>query len=430
MRHTLLERCIAALIVVVFFGIVLHAPVTVFISSVWPGVALPAKAWKEVLIILGLLLLATVVTMRKSWPIIYNDWLVRFSLLYVALHVVMAVLMWSEWSQVVAGLLIDLRYVGFFLLVYGAVQLLPDMRPQLLRAGVAGAVIVIGFGVLQLFLPPDILRHIGYDKQTTIAPYLTVDENPEYVRINSTLRGPNPLGAYVVIVLALGAAAIAKKKWQLTSWKRMVITVAGFAASVAVLWASYSRSAKGAALIALGCIVLLAYWHKLSWKIIVAAAVAAGLLLGGLYVSRESDFVSHVILHEDPNEGNAVNSNDGHFESLENGVELMARQPYGAGVGSTGSASLQGENPIIIENQYLFIAHEVGWAGLALFMVLFGTILYRLWRRRDDWLALGVLASGIGLAAIGLLLPVWVDDTVSIVWWGLAAIALAHKGGK
>jgi hypothetical protein len=33
------------------------------------------------------------------------------------------------------------------------------------------------------------------------------------------------------------------------------------------------------------------------------------------------------------------------------------------------------------------------------------------------------LASGIGLALIGLLLPVWVDDTVSIVWWGLAAIA-------
>jgi hypothetical protein len=52
----------------------------------------------------------------------------------------------------------------------------------------------------------------------------------------------------------------------------------------------------------------------------------------------------------------------------------------------------------------------------------------RLWQRRTDWLALGLFSSGIGLALIGLLLPVWVDDTVSIVWWGLAAVAIAKKG--
>ena len=47
------------------------------------------------------------------------------------------------------------------------------------------------------------------------------------------------------------------------------------------------------------------------------------------------------------------------------------------------------------------------------------------WKRRQDWLALGVFGSGIGLALIGVLLPVWVDDTVSIVWWALLAIVLA-----
>ena len=103
----------------------------------------------------------------------------------------------------------------------------------------------------------------------------------------------------------------------------------------------------------------------------------------------------------------------------------MVRQPFGAGIGSTGSASLGTDQPLIIENQYLFIAHETGWIGLTVFIGLFGLILRRLWQRRRDWLALGVFASGIGLAVIGLLLPVWVDDTVSIVWWGLAAVALA-----
>ena len=83
---------------------------------------------------------------------------------------------------------------------------------------------------------------------------------------------------------------------------------------------------------------------------------------------------------------------------------------------------------MVIENQYLFIAHEVGWLGLAFFMYIFITTLRRLWQRRDDWRAAAVFASGIGLAVIGLLLPVWVDDTVSIVWWGISAVILAGEG--
>ena len=43
---------------------------------------------------------------------------------------------------------------------------------------------------------------------------------------------------------------------------------------------------------------------------------------------------------------------------------------------------------------------------------------------RHGALSLGVFASGCGLAIVGLLLPVWVDDTVSIIWWGLAGVAI------
>ncbi|HRQ98131.1 MAG TPA: hypothetical protein PK265_02290, partial [Candidatus Saccharibacteria bacterium] len=83
--------------------------------------------------------------------------------------------------------------------------------------------------------------------------------------------------------------------------------------------------------------------------------------------------------------------------------------------------------PLIIENQYLFIAHEVGWLGLILFVSIYVAVLMKLWDRRKNYLALGVFASGIGLALIGLLLPVWVDDTTAIIWWGLAAIALGMR---
>ncbi len=135
--------------------------------------------------------------------------------------------------------------------------------------------------------------------------------------------------------------------------------------------------------------------------------------------------MSQVILHEDPDEGNDVNSNDGHAESLAEGTNRMLRQPLGAGIGSTGSASLYTDDPIIIENQYLFVAHETGWVGLVIYVMINYLALQLLWFRREHWLALGVFASGIGIAIAGLFLPVWVDDTVSIIWWGLAAIALA-----
>jgi hypothetical protein len=113
---------------------------------------------------------------------------------------------------------------------------------------------------------------------------------------------------------------------------------------------------------------------------------------------------------------------------LQNGLNKFINQPLGAGVGSTGSASLYSDSPIVIENQYFFIAHEAGWLGLGLFIYIFGLILIYLWNKRKNWLVLGVFASGIGLAIIGVLLPVLVDDTVSIVWWGMAAVALSSQG--
>ena len=141
-------------------------------------------------------------------------------------------------------------------------------------------------------------------------------------------------------------------------------------------------------------------------------------------MARNTSFISNIVLHENPNGGSSVNSNEGHLSSINDSFIQLMKQPLGAGIGSTGSASLLGKNAEIVENQYLFVAHEAGWLGLALFMFIFVSIMIRLWRLRDDWLALGIFASGVGLAIIGIFLPVWTDDTVSIIWWGLAAIAL------
>jgi hypothetical protein len=162
----------------------------------------------------------------------------------------------------------------------------------------------------------------------------------------------------------------------------------------------------------------------MSRKAWIATAVALFAVTGALIVGQGSSLIANVLLHDNPNGGGEISSNEAHIESLEVGAERVMQQPLGGGIGSTGSASLYGDAPLIIENQYLFIAHEAGWIGLLVFIVIYIGILARLWKQRKDWLSLGLFASGIGIGLIGLLLPVWADDTVSIVWWGLAGLAL------
>lgn len=426
MSASRLEKVYAAIIVVIFGGIVLHAPLSVWLGSVFPEYELLIKSWKELLMLVLIPLALIVVSRRHLWRQLTQDWIFRIIILYTVLHLLLVVFMYQGVSATAAGLAIDLRYVLFFGLVYVLLKTQPQYRQLMVKIGSIGAAIVVGFATLQLFLPADILKYIGYGNDT-IAPYLTVDKNPDFVRVNSTLRGPNPLGAYAGIVLTLLAAALVRRKLQFISLPRGVALGLLTLCSLTALWISYSRSALVAAIIGVCLVLAMTIARRLSRKawIITSAVVCA--LVGGLIIGQSSTFVSNVLLHENPNGGSAISSNDDHITSLETGIERMVSQPFGAGVGSTGSASLYGDSPIIIENQYLLIAHESGWAGFALFITLFVMILWRLWCGRRDWLSLGMFTSGVGMAFIGLLLPVWVDDTVAIIWWGLAAIALAKE---
>lgn len=427
MKTSRLEKIYVALLLVIFGGIVLHAPLSVGLGTLFPDYALLIKSWKEIILLALIPVAATIVTKRRLWRELLNDWIFRIVIAYAALHIITALISFQGATATMAGLAIDLRYILFFTLVYVAIRALPQYSKWFLRVGIIGASIVVGFATIQLFLPPDFLKIIGYGRDT-IVPYLTVDQNPDYIRYSSTLRGPNPLGAYAVMALAFLTVLWARGmvKWEL---KRFTITVWLLTiCAVIALWVSYSRSSLVGGIVA----VVLAFIVAVGWKFPrrswIAAVAMIIALLCVLFAARGTEFVSNVILHENQNGGSSVSSNDGHVSSLQTGVNQMIRQPFGGGIGSTGSASLYGDSPIIIENQYLSIAHETGWLGLGIFLALFTLIMQRLWQKRQDWLSLGVFASGVGIALIGLLLPVWVDDAVSIIWWGLAALALA--GGK
>lgn len=417
------KRFFLLILLIVVVGVVFHAPLSVGLGVLFPDYSLLIKSWKEILMVLLIPLAVVMVTKQKMWRELGRDWIFRIVIAYTTLHLLIMALFWQGSGPTLAGLAIDLRYVLFFGLVYVLVRVMPQTRRSIIIAAIIGAFVVTVFAVLQLFLPPDILKYIGYGKET-IEPYLTVDKNPDYIRVNSTLRGPNPLGAYAGMVLGLVSAALVRFKLNLKDKKEFAATcVLAISASVA-LWISYSRSALVAGIVTVLVVIGVTVLKKISKRVWATFAVTLVVLASGLVLARDTPFVSNVLFHENPNGGSSVSSNDGHVESLQYGIGQLLREPLGSGVGSTGSASLLGDQPVIVENQYLFIGHEVGVLGVALFLVLFTLVLIRLWNKRQDWLALGLFASGIGLGLIGILLPVWVDDTVSIIWWGLAATAL------
>ena len=428
MKLAWLTSVYAIILLIIFGGIVVHAPLTVWLGTVFPDYSPLIKSWKEILMIPAALLAGVLVTRQGLWRELSRDWLFRLIVAYALLHIVLAIILPQDTLAQLAGFAIDLRYVLFFGLVYVLIRLAPQWRKQIVYVGAIGAVIVVGFATLQLFLPKDTLSYIGYSKQT-IAPYLTVDENPDFIRYSSTLRGPNPLGAYAGIVLGMITALLVRRKLPLERKKVLWATGAITACSLVAVWINYSRSALVAAIVTVLIVLGVTMLRRMSRRAWLAVGVVFVILAGSLAAAWESNFVSNVILHENPTTGAEVSSNDGHVESLIFGVGRLVAQPLGAGIGSTGSASLydDDEGGVIIENQYLYIAHETGWLGLALFVAIFGLIMVRLWRARDDWLALGAFASGVGMALIGLLLPVWADDTVAIVWWALAATALGGE---
>lgn len=76
---------------------------------------------------------------------------------------------------------------------------------------------------------------------------------------------------------------------------------------------------------------------RLPKALLVGLGLTALVVRGSLVALKDTQFVSQVILHEDPEEGGDINRNDGHVESLIDGTNRMINQPLGAGIGSTGS---------------------------------------------------------------------------------------------
>lgn len=412
----ILSYFIAAILVILPF----HELLAVWIGSNSEHLDL-VRIWKEILISLmvpPVIWLVWRTAGLRTWAA--RSWVLRLYAVYFVLHLVLG--SWALIShRVVASALIysfivNLRFIGFFLICAVAAAGCRFLKDNWTRLVIWPSVAVIVFGLLQKFvLPLDFLRHLGYGPKT-IPAYQTVDADIHYRRIQSSLRGANPLGAYLVLIISTAIVGL-KARW---------LRVLYLLAALITIFLTYSRSAWIGLVTSFAALIYLG-GRKLSPRITTVFLMTIVLVAAGLYVFRGSQTVQDTLLHTSNRSTSALTSNEARTSALHQAASDVVHQPLGGGPGTAGPASARntGHPARIAENYYLQIGQEVGIVGLVVFLVIILAVAKELWLRRADGLAKLLLASLVGISIINLISHAWVDDTLSLIWWGLAGIACA-----
>lgn len=404
-----------------------HALFTTWVGSNVGNVLL-WRAWKEVL--LALLLVVGLWYFLKDSRlrgVIWGRLVNKLIFLYALWHVFNILVTSRDYDAMAQGLSINLRFFLFFVLLQIVLYYKPISRTQLLKIILIPGIGVVVFGLLQLFmLPKDFLTWFGYNKQTTIPPYFTIDEQQDVIRYASTLSGPNTLGAYLAFILSVHVGAWQSLASRVKHMQLSAIAGGLVLATLIVLYASHSRSAWIAGTITIGLYVFLSVPKR--WRLGLVGIGVIGIVLLGMagYQYRDSQFVRDVVLHDDPQQGGEVSSNSGHIEALLSGLEDVQNEPLvGCGVGCAGPASVRHEDGAkIAENYYVQVGQETGLIGAGLFIVIIGAVARELYSKRKDSLTLMMFASLIGLSVANLLLHTWADETLAYIWWGTLAVVL------
>ena len=418
-----LEKLIVGILATIVALLPLHA----FIST-WGGTAIGPlwlwKSWKELLLVpLVGLVLFWLCTHLSALRVLLRDRLIQVGMVYTVLVLVFTRVGWTtlDHPAVLAGFAFDLRYIAMFILGYIAVRFgrLPyaTFTPRIMRSIVWIGVALAVVGILQVtIIPREFLSQFGYEKFVTIAPYLTIDEKSPYIiRAFATLRGPNDYGAYLVMTLAVTLASVMATRRKLSFAGLQLIAI----------FLSHSRSAYIAAFVVLGLWLGLTIGSerlKRYWLYIVGGVVSL-LLIASL--SLVSPTVRLIVFHSSVNDTHLTEGSiDDRSNSMTATLGRVIENPLGCGTGCSGPASYYGADARISENYYLQIAEEYGIVGVGLWIAMFVLVMRRLYVLRRSPLAFALFMSGAGIAIIGLLLHVWVDDPLSMTWWVLAGLVV------
>ena len=403
-----------------------HAFLTVWGASLGANYTL-LRLWKEGLLVLSVLgVLALLAMDHKIRSHTLSRRLIWLILAYMSLNLVWGLLALNQHDVTTKafgyGLISNLRFLAFFLVAWAVALRMARLRTHWQWMVYWPAIGVIFFGLLQIaILPHDFLRHFGYGP-ATIPAVETINHNQHYIRIASTLRGANPLGAYLIIPISLLGVLLLRTAQR--TWRQAALLVA----ALIVLLFTFSRSAWVGAVLSVLTLLFLSRLTRRSQR--VALAVCGGLIVlaaGLSLVFHDSMHFKNFVFHTQTHSESPVSSNQGHVSALKTGLRDVAHHPLGNGPGTAGPASVYntGHPTRIAENYFLQVGQETGWLGLLLFLLINVGVAALLYVRRADPLALSLFASLIGLTFINLLSHAWADDTLAYVWWGLAGVALA-----
>ncbi len=326
-----------------------------------------------------------------------------------------------------AGFIFNTRFLAFFLFA----QILAIILNKAVLEKAVFWIICIGgsvvsiFGLLQMTIfPKNILSHIGYSK-TTILPYYTIANNSNFVRIISTLRGPNELGAYMVFWLPI-LLIVTLKNWD-RGLKFRYIAGMIWIASIITLYGSGSRSAIIASLASVSIAVYFIANKQIKKNLLIITLIIGVIASIALIAGRNTRFEQFTLLHKDVSVQSGTTSNYQHYQSLKVALKIIKEHPLGLGVGTTNVPSTYGPQGLTIENYFLEMMVETGIIGGILFLLICIILAFELWKNQDDDIAKALLAGLIGISIAAMLLPAWEDETLSMLFWGLAGIVITKK---
>lgn len=431
LRNNLLKYGVAVILVL----IPLHAFLSVWLAN-FLGNYTVVRLWKEVLLIFLFTLAISAILANKNT---FSTFKLNKPLKILAICIVLYILMFAVFGayslafgniKVMAigySIISATRFLLFFIicLVAGVLHKEWFKKHMYILLFVPASVVVV-FGLLQAtVLPVDFLKHFGYN-DSTIKSYIAVDEKVEYARTQSTLRGPNPLGAYLVVIISALVAVIMRQQKIKWYW---ILTLLS---TVIVLYTTYSRSAYIGLILAVGAVVFMAVKTNKSRKVLLYLALSVALMAGaGLYVLRDNDTVQNVIFHTDEHSASQASSNEHRTGALQLAVQDIFGNPVGGGPGSAGPASVYNNSAVLSENYFLQIGQEVGIVGLALFIAICALLVLQLWQLRNKTLlAPALIAAFLGLIFVNLVSHAWADDTLAYIWWGFAGLVVGMYGIK
>src|ERR1035437_6399754 len=308
---------LSSLVLIVLFLIPFHAFLTVWGAQL-VGHYTALRLWKEALlslIMVGVLYLLVIdQNMRKR---VFKQRIVWLIIAYCLVNIIWGIT--SYFRKAVSltalgyGVVVDLRFLVFFVLVWIVASYAKQLHDNWLKLMFIPFIIVVLFGLLQEFvLPANFLGHFGYSKDTILA-FQYVNNNNVFLRIQSTLRGANPFGAYLLIPLSVLTTSIIRGR---RSWRVLSLYVLALVA----LFFSFSRSAfLGYVFIAL--IVAFLHYQRAVLKhiplIVTSVAIITLVTLVGL---QHNSNLENVILHTQTNSAIKTTSDQGHIAGLKNGL--------------------------------------------------------------------------------------------------------------